>query len=91
MSFFNPLDSSWHLHDNGHCSPRSHMPMTGVSCCSAGLLQVAADNAGPAVLLSFVVAAFVAGHAALCYAELVSMIPVAGTSKPHLLPFIRLC
>ncbi|MBA3309962.1 MAG: amino acid permease [Nocardioidaceae bacterium] len=42
--------------------------------------QVAADFAGPAVSLSFVVAAVAAGLAALCYAELASTVPVAGSA-----------
>jgi APA family basic amino acid/polyamine antiporter len=35
-------------------------------------------GAGPAVMLSFVVAAIACGFAALCYAELAAMIPVSG-------------
>lgn len=42
--------------------------------------QVARDTAGPAVALSFVVAAVVCGLAALCYAEFASTIPVAGSA-----------
>ena len=41
--------------------------------------QQAATNAGPAVILSFIIAAFVCFVAALCYAELSSTIPVAGS------------
>src|SRR3954470_3050048 len=37
-------------------------------------------GAGPAVMLSFVVAAVACGFAALCYAELASMIPVLGSA-----------
>ncbi|RBQ19878.1 amino acid permease [Spongiactinospora rosea] len=42
--------------------------------------RVARDNAGPAVALSFVVAAIVCGLAALCYAEFASTVPVAGSA-----------
>lgn len=42
--------------------------------------QVAKLTAGPAVALSFVVAAVVCGLAALCYAEFASTIPVAGSA-----------
>ncbi|MGP4094406.1 amino acid permease [Nonomuraea sp. KM90] len=42
--------------------------------------QVAKELAGPAVALSFVVAAIVCGLAALCYAEFASTIPVAGSA-----------
>src|SRR5690606_12886696 len=42
--------------------------------------QVARDNAGPAVSLSFIFAAVVCGLAALCYAEFASTVPVAGSA-----------
>ena len=42
--------------------------------------QQAASTAGPGVLLSFAVAAFACLLAALCYAELSSMLPVAGSA-----------
>ncbi|TDE50187.1 amino acid permease [Nonomuraea mesophila] len=42
--------------------------------------QVAKELAGPAVALSFVVAAVVCALAALCYAEFASTIPVAGSA-----------
>ncbi|WGX99808.1 amino acid permease [Nocardioides sp. QY071] len=41
---------------------------------------VAASNAGPALALSFVIAAVACGLAALCYAELASTVPVAGSA-----------
>ncbi len=40
----------------------------------------AKNNAGPAVALSFVVAGIVCALAALCYAELASAVPVAGSA-----------
>ncbi|WP_308168249.1 amino acid permease [Nonomuraea sp. NEAU-A123] len=42
--------------------------------------RVAKETAGPAVAFSFVVAGIVCGLAALCYAELASTIPVAGSA-----------
>lgn len=42
--------------------------------------QAAADYAGPAVVLSFVVAGFACTFAALCYSELAAMIPVSGSA-----------
>ncbi len=42
--------------------------------------QVAKELAGPAVAISFIVAAVVCGLAALCYAEFASTIPVAGSA-----------
>jgi basic amino acid/polyamine antiporter, APA family len=40
-------------------------------------------GAGPAVMLSFVVAGVACGFAALCYAELASMIPVSGSAYTY--------
>src|SRR5437016_9487513 len=40
-------------------------------------------GAGPAVMLSFVVAAIACGFAALCYAELASMISVSGSAYTY--------
>ncbi len=43
----------------------------------------AADHAGPALVVSFLLAGFAAAFAALCYAELASMIPVAGSAYSY--------
>src|SRR5689334_5648810 len=43
----------------------------------------AATTAGPAIVLSFVVAAIVSGLAALCYAELASSIPISGSAYTY--------
>jgi len=40
-------------------------------------------GAGPAVMLSFVIAAIACAFAALCYAELASMIPVSGSAYTY--------
>jgi len=42
--------------------------------------QQAARNAGPAIVISFLVAAVVCALAALCYAEFASTVPVAGSA-----------
>ncbi len=42
--------------------------------------QAAAFHAGPAVMLSFLIAGVVCGAAVMCYAEFASMIPVAGSA-----------
>ncbi|MQA95816.1 MAG: amino acid permease [Streptosporangiales bacterium] len=42
--------------------------------------QQAALNAGPAIVISFILAALVCGLAALCYAEFASTVPVAGSA-----------
>jgi APA family basic amino acid/polyamine antiporter len=43
----------------------------------------AANNAGPAVVLSFVVAGIASAFAGLCYAEMASMIPIAGSAYTY--------
>ena len=44
---------------------------------------VAANHTGPAITLAFLVAAFGCGLAAICYAELASMIPVSGSAYSY--------
>jgi len=45
--------------------------------------HAAAANAGPAVVLSFVVAGIASAFAGLCYAEMASMIPIAGSAYTY--------
>ncbi len=53
----------------------------------AGLFSItglaAANHAGPAVTISFVIAAIACAFAGLCYAEFASMIPVAGSAYTY--------
>jgi APA family basic amino acid/polyamine antiporter len=53
----------------------------------AGLFSItggaAAANAGPAITISFIVAALGCAFAGLCYAEFASMIPVAGSAYTY--------
>lgn len=53
----------------------------------AGLFSItggaAAHNAGPAVTISFVIAAVACAFAGLCYAEFASMIPIAGSAYTY--------
>src|SRR3954465_13993605 len=49
---------------------------TGIFVLTSG----AAQKAGPGMMLSFVIAGFVCAVAALCYSELASMVPVAGSA-----------
>lgn len=53
----------------------------------AGLFSItglaAATNAGPAITISFVIAAFGCAFAGLCYAEFASMIPIAGSAYTY--------
>jgi APA family basic amino acid/polyamine antiporter len=45
--------------------------------------EAAVADAGPSIMLSFVLAAIGCGFAALCYAELASMVPVAGSAYTY--------
>lgn len=47
------------------------------------LTSEAAQKAGPAMMLSFVIAGLVCGMAALCYAELAAMVPVSGSAYTY--------
>jgi APA family basic amino acid/polyamine antiporter len=62
-----------------------HLCVFGVSVViGAGIFTVTASTAGditgPAIWISFVIAAITCGLAALCYAEFASMLPVAGSA-----------
>src|SRR3954463_14440707 len=46
-------------------------------------LVMGRPGAGPAVIISFIVAAIACGFAALCYAELAAMIPVSGSAYTY--------
>src|ERR687887_110076 len=43
----------------------------------------ASQNAGPALVISMIIAAVACAFAGLCYAELASMIPVAGSAYTY--------
>src|SRR5882762_3577692 len=47
------------------------------------VLSAAVPEAGPAVLVSFVIAAIAAGLSALCYAEMASAVPVSGSTYSY--------
>ena len=68
-------------------SSRSLVFMGIGAIIGAGLFSLtgiaAADHAGPAVTLSFVLAAVGCAFAGLCYAEFASMIPVAGSAYTY--------
>ncbi len=60
----------------------------GIGCTiGAGLFSLtgiaASENAGPAVVISYLVAAIGCGFAGLCYSELASMIPIAGSAYTY--------
>lgn len=47
------------------------------------VLTTNVPKAGPSIVISFILAAFVAGLTALCYAELASAVPVSGSSYSY--------
>ena len=51
--------------------------------------QAAADYAGPAVVISYLVAGFGCLLAGLCYAEFAAMIPVAGSAYTYTFATLR--
>lgn len=65
-----------------------HLVLLGIGCViGAGIYvmtgNAAANFAGPGVMLSFVIAGTACGFAALCYAELASTMPVAGSAYTY--------
>jgi amino acid transporter len=65
-----------------------HLVLFGIGCIiGAGIFvrtgTAAAQYAGPAVMLSFVLAGIVCAFAGLCYAELASMLPVSGSAYTY--------
>jgi APA family basic amino acid/polyamine antiporter len=65
-----------------------NLVMLGIGCIiGAGIYVItgsaAANYAGPAVLLSFVIAGLACAFAGLCYAELASTMPVAGSAYTY--------
>ncbi|HEY5235366.1 MAG TPA: amino acid permease, partial [Rhabdochlamydiaceae bacterium] len=78
--------------DNKHGLKRTLGPMNLVAMgigaiIGAGLFiitgDVAAHYSGPAVILSFIIAAIICTFAALCYAEFASLIPIAGSAYTY--------
>jgi len=65
-----------------------HLILLGVGAViGAGIFvltgQAAANHAGPAVMLSFVIAGFACALAGLCYAEFAAMMPVSGSAYSY--------
>jgi APA family basic amino acid/polyamine antiporter len=67
---------------------RFNLTMLGVgTIIGAGIFvltgQAAAQYAGPAIILSFVISGIACAFSALCYAEMAAMIPVAGSAYTY--------
>ncbi len=82
------LDGRTGGHELKRClSARSLVALGIGGIIGAGLFSLtgiaAADNAGPAVVLSFIVAAIGCAFAGLCYSELASMIPLSGSAYTY--------
>src|SRR5687768_3864587 len=65
-----------------------HLLLLGVGAIiGAGIFvmtgQAAANHAGPAIMLSFVLAGVACAFAGLCYAEFAAMIPVSGSAYSY--------
>src|ERR1700730_8769727 len=59
--------------------------LLGIGCIiGAGLFSItgiaAAENAGPAIVIAFIIAALGCAFSSICYSELSSMIPIAGSA-----------
>jgi APA family basic amino acid/polyamine antiporter len=70
-----------------HLGPGGLVALGIGSIIGAGLFSLsgiaAAENAGPAVALSFLIAALGCAFAGMCYSELATMIPVAGSAYTY--------
>jgi APA family basic amino acid/polyamine antiporter len=67
---------------------RTNLIMLGIGAIiGAGIFvltgSAASQHAGPAVVLSFVIAGIACGFAGLCYSEFASMIPIAGSAYTY--------
>lgn len=65
-----------------------NLVMLGIGCViGAGLFSItgiaAAENAGPAIVVSFLIAALGCALAGFCYSELAAMIPISGSAYTY--------
>ncbi|KAJ3193784.1 hypothetical protein HK101_004095 [Irineochytrium annulatum] len=64
------------------------LTLIGVGCIiGAGIFVMvgkpATENAGPALVISILIAAFVSGLACLCYGEMASLVPISGSAYTY--------
>jgi APA family basic amino acid/polyamine antiporter len=87
-----PIDQIVATTDAGHGLRRVLGPMNLIALGIGAIIgtgifvltgQAAAANAGPAIVISMVVAAVVSALAGLCYAELASTVPIAGSAYTY--------
>src|SRR4029079_16273894 len=94
MSLFRtkPISAIVSTADSGHGLKRVLGPMNLIALGIGAIIgtgifvltgQAAAANAGPAIVLSMVAAGIVSALAGLCYAELASTVPIAGSAYPY--------
>src|SRR5215467_14256765 len=76
-----------HVHLRRTLGPGNLVALGIGAIIGAGLFSLtgiaAADNAGPAVVLSFVIAAFACAFSGMCYSEFATMIPIAGSAYTY--------
>jgi APA family basic amino acid/polyamine antiporter len=85
-----PIETPDDLHPDHRLRPSlgwPHLVALGVGAIvGTGILTligVGADRAGPAVILSFVIAGVICACAALAYAEMATMIPASGSAYTY--------
>src|SRR6185503_7275731 len=94
MSIFRtkPIAAIVSTADSGHGLKRVLGPMNLIALGIGAIIgtgifvltgQAAAAHAGPAIVLSMVIAGVVSALAGLCYAELASTVPVAGSAYTY--------
>jgi len=94
MSIFRtkPISALVSTADSGHGLKRVLGPMNLIALGIGAIIgtgifvltgQAAAANAGPAIVLSMVIAGVVSALAGLCYAELASTVPIAGSAYTY--------
>src|SRR5262249_25843895 len=94
MSLFRtkPIDAIVAGQDSGHGLKRVLGPTNLIALGIGAIIgtgifvltgQAAAANAGPAIVISMVIAGVVSALAGLCYAELASTVPIAGSAYTY--------